>query len=450
MTKDLTTGSPLKLILAFSIPTLFGNLFQQFYNMVDSIIVGQYIGKNALAAVGSTGCLNFLVIGFVIGICSGFNILVSQTFGAGDEKNMRCYIANGGYLCVFFTIVLTALTMLFTKPLLRAMNTPEEILEDAYSYIVVIFAGIAAIMVYNYLSCILRALGDSKTPLYFLILASIVNVILDLLFILYFHTGVKGAGYATVIAQGLSGILCLLYIWRRYPILRFQKGELSFDLRKCLKLIYIGVPMALQFSITAIGSVILQIAVNKLGATSVAAVTAANRLQIMFTQPMETLGITMATFCGQNLGAGKKERIQQGVKTSTIITVIYSLLLCAVMLIFAPRLSLLFVNAKETAVLAQSALFLRINSLFYVTLGILFIYRNSLQGMGYSISPMFAGLLELIGRSVVAICFVGTFHFYAICMASPVAWILADILLITLYVIKIVIPRKREQAKEAS
>ena len=445
MTKDLTNGNPLKLIIAFSIPALFGNLFQQFYNMVDSIIVGQYIGKNALAAVGSTGCLNFLVIGFVIGICSGFNILVSQTFGAGDEKNMRGYIANGGYLCVFFTVLLTALTMVFTKPLLRAMHTPEEILEDAYSYVIIIFAGIAAIMMYNYLACILRALGDSKTPLYFLILASIVNVVLDLVFILHFHMGVKGAGYATVIAQGLSGILCLLYIWKRYPILRFQKGELSFDLHKCLRLIYIGVPMALQFSITAIGSIILQIAVNQLGATSVAAVTAANRLQIMFTQPMETLGITMATFCGQNLGAGKKERIHQGVKTSTIITVVYSLLLCMIMLIFAPKLSLLFVNAKETAVLAESALFLRINSLFYITLGILFIYRNSLQGMGYSISPMFAGLLELIGRSVVAICFVGTFHFYAICMASPVAWILADILLVTLYIIKIVLPRKREK-----
>lgn len=445
MTKDLTNGSPLKLIIAFSIPALFGNLFQQFYNMVDSMIVGQYIGKNALAAVGSTGCLNFLVIGFVIGICSGFNILVSQSFGAGDERTMRSYIANGGYLCAFFTVVLTALTMVFTKPTLRAMHTPEEILEDAYSYIIIIFAGIIVIMMYNYLSCILRALGDSKTPLYFLIVASIVNVVLDFVFILHFHMGVKGAGYATVIAQGLSGILCLLYIWKRYPILRFQKGELAFDIHKCLKLLYIGIPMALQFSITAIGSIILQIAVNKLGPTSMAAVTAANRLQIMFTQPMETLGLTMATYCGQNLGAGKKERIYQGVKTSTIITIVYSLLLCVIMLAFAPKLSLLFVNAKETAVLAQSALFLRINSLFYITLGVLFVYRNSLQGMGYSISPMFAGLLELIGRSVVAICFVGTFHFYAICMASPVAWILADILLITLYIIKIVLPRKQKK-----
>ena len=442
MTKDMTKGSPLRLIITFSIPMLLGNLFQQFYNMVDSIIVGKYISTNALAAVGSTGCLNFLVIGFVIGICTGFNILVSQAFGSGDLKKMRCYVANGAWLCVGFTVLLTVLTMLFTQPLLVLMHTPAEILDDAYHYIIIIFAGIAAIMLYNYLSCILRALGDSRTPLYFLILASLINVVLDLLFVLHFKLGVAGAGYATVIAQGISGVLCLVYIIKRFPILHFNKEEMKIRPLFMKKLIGIGVPMALQFSITAIGSVILQIAVNSLGAVSVAAVTAANRMQIIFTQPQETLGLTMATYCGQNLGAGKPERIKKGIRLSTVITISYSILLCIMMQLFASTFSLLFVNASETAVIAKSAMFLRINSLFYILLGVLFVFRNALQGMGYSLLPMCAGILELIGRSVIAICFVSIFHYQAICMASPIAWLLADILLLTVYYIKVMRPRK--------
>lgn len=438
MVKDMTTGNSLKLILAFSIPMLFGNLFQQFYNMVDSIVVGKYVSTNALAAVGATGSLNFLVIGFVMGICTGFNIKVSQSFGSGNHAEMRSYIANGAYLCGIFTAVLTALTLLFTRPVLEWMNTPKEIITDAYDYIIIVFAGIIAIMAYNYLSCILRALGDSRTPLYFLILASLINIVLDLVFVLYFDMGVKGVGYATVIAQGISALLCLAYMKKHYPILQFSREELTFNWNKCKQLMGIGVPMALQFSITAIGSIILQIAVNSLGAASIAAVTAANRLQIMFTQPLETLGLTMATFCGQNLGAGKTERIHEGIRKALQLSLAYCVLLLAIMMIFAPQLSLLFVNAEETAVITQTAEFLRINSLFYSALGVLFILRNGLQGMGFGILPMCAGIVELIGRSVVAICFVSLFQYQAVCIASPVAWILADILLITIYYKKVI------------
>lgn len=438
MVKDMTTGNSLKLILAFSVPMLLGNLFQQFYNMVDSIVVGKYVSTNALAAVGATGSLNFLVIGFVMGICTGFNIKVSQAFGSGNHSEMRSYIINGTYLCAFFTIILTGLTLLFTRPVLVLMRTPSVILDDAYNYIIIVFAGIFVIMAYNYLSCIQRALGDSRTPLYFLIVASLINIVLDLVFVLHFHMGVKGVGYATVIAQGIAALLCLLYMKKHYSILNFTKEELHFDWNKCKQLMGIGVPMALQFSITAIGSIILQIAVNSLGPNSVAAVTAANRLQIMFTQPLETLGLTMATFCGQNLGANKLNRIQDGIRIALKLSISYCLILLVVMMVFAPKFSLLFVNAGETEVITKTVEFLRINSCFYMALGILFILRNSLQGLGFSILPMFAGVVELVGRSVVAICFVTFFHYRAVCIASPVAWILADILLVVVYYYKVI------------
>lgn len=436
MEKDLTVGDPLKLIITFSLPMLFGNLFQQLYNMVDSIIVGRFVSTNALAAVGSTGALNFLILGFAIGICTGFGIKIAQAFGAKDYSAMRRYVINGTYWAVIVTVFLTIFTALFTKKALILMGTPDEILEDAYHYIIIIFLGTAAIMGYNYISCILRALGDSKPPLYFLIVASIINIVLDLVFVLNFEMGVKGVGYATVIAQGISAVLSFFYMKKHYPILKMEPEEFAWDQAKGNQLLGIGVPMGLQFSITAIGSVILQAAVNSLGAISVAAVTAGNRLQIMFTQPLETIGLTMATYCGQNLGAQKYDRIHKGIKTALILSFSYSILMCIFMMIFAPYLILLFVKASETVVISQATIFLRLNAIFYVLLGLLFVMRNSLQGLGFSILPMFAGVVELIGRTVVALGFVDAFGFYAVCLASAAAWILADILLVAIYVVK--------------
>lgn len=430
MKKDMTSGSPWKLIIAFGIPLVIGNIFQQFYNMVDSIIVGKYVGKVALAAVGSTGSLNFMIIGFGIGICSGFGIPIAQSFGGKKIKQMKEYIINSFYLCTIITIIMTVITVIALPTILTWMQTPANIYDQAYSYIVVIFIGLFATMIYNMLASILRAIGDSRTPLYFLILSSVINIALDLFFITQLNMGAAGAAYATVIAQFISGIACFVYMKKKTDILTFEHDEKRFQKAHCFKLLQLGLPMALQFSITAIGSVVIQSAVNTLGSDVVAAVTAAIKISVMLTQPLETLGLTMATYGGQNLGANQVERIFQGLKVSCIIGAIY----CAFAFIFvyltSDYLSLLFIDASETAIIADIKQYLLYNSSCYYILSILFILRNLLQGLGYSFLAMFGGVAEMIARCIVAFCFVGMFGFSAICFANPMAWVFADIVFI--------------------
>lgn len=436
MTKDMTEGKPLKLILSFCIPLVIGNIFQQLYNMVDTIIVGQYIGKEALAAVGATGSINFMVIGFALGICSGFGIPIAQSFGAKDYKKMRKHIANAGYLCLGITILLTVLTVLLTPTVLTIMNTPSNIFQQSYEYIVVIFYGIFATMLYNMLSSILRSLGDSKTPLYFLVLSSIINVGLDLFFIINLNMGVAGAALATVIAQAISGISCFFYMKKKFPILHFAHDEKSFDVKRSKQLLSMGLPMALQFSITAVGSIIVQTAVNGLGSDVVAAVTAAIKISIMLTAPLETLGITMATYSGQNLGAGKIQRIFDGIKKSFFICLGYCLVVIAFVFFVGDYLGLLFINAKEVAIVNDVSFYILANASFYILLGILFILRNTLQGLGYSFLAMFGGVFELVARIIVAFGFVGVLGYSAICFANPFAWLFADILFIAGFLYK--------------
>ncbi len=442
-TTEMTTGKPYKLILAFAIPMVLGNVFQQLYNMVDTIIVGKFVGVNALAGVGSTGAISFLVIGFALGVCTGFSIPVAQEFGAGNYKKMRKYIAHSIYLCIATTIILTALTMLTTKPLLRLMNTPEEIFSDAYNYIIVIFAGIAATVFYNMLSGILRAVGDSKSPLIFLVISSFLNIGLDLLFIITFDMGVFGAALATVVSQGVSALLCLVYMIRNYDILKFEKGELKFDKEYIFKLSSNGYPMAFQFSITAVGSIILQSAVNTLGTQAVAAVTAASKIQTVAMGPMESLGIAMATYCGQNKGAGKIERINKGIKQSLVIQMIYCVASCLAVCFLGGVMTTLFIDTQNTApeaiakIKELSSYYLVINGIFYPLLGVLFILRNSIQGMGYGMLPMLAGVSELLARTFVSVAFISSLGFTAAAMASPVAWILADIVLVITYAAKL-------------
>lgn len=437
MVKDMTRGNPIKLILSFCLPLVAGNIFQQLYNMVDSIIVGKFVGVNALAAVGATGSINFLVLGFALGLCSGFGIPVAQSFGAQDYSMMRKHVANALYLCLFATIFLTTITLFTTPSLLRLMQTPSDIYQDSYTYISIMFMGIIATIYYNMLSSILRALGDSKTPLLFLAVASIINVILDYTFVVYFKMGVAGVAWATLIAQAISAVLCAFFMAKHFPILKFSKEELKLDGHCCKELLAIGLPMALQFSITAVGSVMIQTAINGLGSAKVAAVTAANKIQMMFTQPLDTIGTTMATYCGQNLGAKKIDRIKDGLKKSFLLSFGYCLLACLIMWTLSTKIALLFIDANEVAILSDVQLYLRINSVFYFVLGILFITRNSLQGLGYSALTMLAGLAELIGRGVVAFLFVGSFGYAAICVANPFAWFLADMILITTFVVKL-------------
>ena len=433
MTNDMTTGNPVKLILLFSIPLLIGNIFQQFYSMVDTIIVGKYLGVSALASVGSTGSINFMIIGFCMGVCNGFAIPVAQKFGAGNFKKLRKYVFNSGFLAIVFSAVMTLIVCVFCRQILIAMRTPEDIIQGAYSYIYVIFLGIPATYLYNLLSGIIRSLGDSKTPLFFLIISSIINIILDLFLIIYMHMGVAGAAWATVIAQTVSGILCLIYMRKKYSVLKFESDELKIDGYCIRRLCYIGVPMGLQYSITAIGSVILQTAVNGLGSIIVAAVTAAGKISMFLCCPFDALGSTMATYAGQNIGAGKLERISEGIKKSMIIGSVYSIVALIISVFFGKSLALLFVNENEIEILAKVSENLIIIAAFYIPLCIVNVVRFTIQGMGYSTFAILAGVCEMIARALCGFILVPIFGYVAVCLASPVAWIFADAFLIPAY-----------------
>ena len=437
MTKDMTNGNSLRHIIMFCIPMVFGNIFQQLYSMVDAIIVGKYIGLKALAAVGSTGSICFLILGFAEGICSGFSIKVAQSYGAGNYSKMRKYVANSLYLCGVVSVALTVVTLIFTRHILTLMQTPADIIDDAYSYLFITFAGITVTILYNILSCVLRALGDSRSPLIFLAIASLLNIVLDIVFIRSFGMGVGGAALATIISQAVSGVLCIIYIKKYFDILTFEKGEMNFDPQLCKKLINVGIPMALQFSITAIGSIILQTSINKLGTDYVASVTAALKIQMLVMGPMECIGITMATFCGQNKGAKKFPRIKKGLWQSIGISMIYCAFSWLLVNFAGQYIALLFVNKSDTRIISLAMHYLRVVTAFFPALGILFILRNSLQGLGYSFLPMTAGFTELIARSLVVIICVPIIGYNGVCYASPSAWLAADVLLIITTFVKL-------------
>lgn len=434
MTKDMTTGNPVKLIITFSIPLLIGNIFQQFYNMADTIIVGRYLGVDALAAVGSTGAMAFLVNGFVIGLTSGFAVLVSQKFGANDEEGVKKSFASSLILSIIMTIVVTVISVSSAKPLLTLMNTPDNIMKDSLSYIIIIYAGNIAIIFYNMLASILRSLGDSKTPLYFLIIASILNIILDIVFIVNFHMGVAGAAYATIISQSVSAILCALYIVKKFPILKLKKSHFKIRKRYIQNQLRIGIPMALQFSITAAGAMVLQGALNNFGSKIIASYTAASKVQQLVMQPSVTFGVAMATYSGQNLGAGRIDRIKEGVKKCIIISIIVSIASSIIVILFGGSFTKMFMSGNDLEVISYSKHYLNTVSLFYIPLGLIFIYRNTLQGIGESFVPMMAGFAEMVARTVVAFTLPLLIGFTGIALADPAAWIAACVpLMITYY-----------------
>lgn len=433
MTRDMTTGRPLTRILTFCLPLLVGNLFQQFYSLADSVLVGRYLGVNAFAAVGATGALNFLILGFAIGICSGFAIPIAQSYGAGDYETLRSRAGQLVWLGLLFTGLITLVSALWTDDLLRLMRTPAEIFDEAYRYIFIVLMGSGTLILYNLSSGVLRSVGDSRTPLYFLIVAVVVNVLLDLLFLAVLGLGVEGAAYATVLSQAVSGLACLVYIRRKVPLLHLRRGDLRPSLRRMGTIAAIGVPMGLQFSITAIGSIILQSAVNGLGANAVAAVSAATKVHNIVAAPLESMGLAMATFCGQNLGARRIDRIHHGMNAMVAV----SMLCCAGGFLLnaaaGTDIALLFLDASETAILADVRRYLVTMSSFYPLLAIIFLFRNGLQGMGFSREAMLAGVSELAARALVAFGFVGSFGFRAVCFANPAAWLFADVILLALY-----------------
>lgn len=433
MTKDLTTGSPPKLILSFALPVLMGAMFQQLYSMVDTMIVGKMLDTSALAAVGSTGSLFFMVIGFVIGVCNGFAIPVAQRMGAGQHDVMRRYIYNSYWLSTGFAILLTGVTSLLCRDILIAMKTPEDIFEGAYGYILIVFLGIPTSFLYNLLACIIRALGDSKTPVYFLAMSSVINVSLDVIFIGFTPLGVAGAALATVIAQAISGIACFVYMQKKFEILNGTPEEKKPDITICKTLCYMGLPMGLQYSITAIGNVILQSAVNGLGSLAVGAVTAGQKASFIFWAPFDALGATMATFCGQNVGAMKLKRLEIGVKSACFMGSTYALCAYGFIRIFATPLSMMFVNAGEENLeifLSLTKEYLFITNAFLVPLCILNVTRFSIQGMGFSQFAMCAGVMEMIARIAAAELLVPRLGFTAACYGSPLAWFAALLFLI--------------------
>ncbi len=432
-TKKLTEGKPMKLILGFMFPILIGMLFQQFYSLVDTIIVGKTLGVSALAAVGSTGSVTFLTIGFCNGVASGFAIPVAQRFGAEDEEGVRRYVSNSMWLAIVLAVVMTVVVSVFCRQILVLMQTPEDILEEAYDYLFFIFLGIPVTYLYNLTSGIIRSLGDSKTPVYFLLIASAINIALDLIFIMVLGTGVEGAAYATVISQLVSGVLCLIFMIKKFTILRMQKGDWKLRRREASKLLSMGLPMGLQYSITAIGSVILQTSVNMLGSAAVAAVTASGRLGNFFAVFYEAIGSTMATYGGQNVGAKRLDRVKEGLKDAIIIDMIYAVVAFLVVYFFSGTLFLLFLDRSETAIIADARMYLVINTAFYALLALVNTIRFLIQGMGFSSFALIAGICEMVARILVAIVLVPQMGLMGAAFASPVAWVFADAFLIPAY-----------------
>lgn len=435
-TKDLTNGSPMKLILGFMLPLLFGMLFQQLYNMVDTMVVGKYLGTNALAGVGSTGSINFLVLGFVIGLCTGFAIPIAQKFGSGNYAELKKYVGATVWTAAMFAVVLTAATCLLCGQILRWMRTPEETFDLAYDYIFVIFLGIPVTFLYNILSGFIRSLGDSKTPVVILVISSVLNIALDVFMVVVLKMGVAGAGWATVISQGVSGALCFVFIIKKFELLHISRDDLKFSPYYMGRLCAAGLPMGLQYSITAIGTILIQTAVNGLGALYMASVTAGNKVGQVMCCPFDAMGSTMATYGGQNIGAGKPDRVKRGLFCCSILGIGYALIALVIAFFFGGDLAMLFVDTKDLEsgldpqeILVLAKQFLVMNALFYIPLAFVNIVRFLLQGMGYSQIAVYAGVAELIARGLAALALVPFIGYDAVCLANPIAWILADLFL---------------------
>lgn len=445
--KEMTSGRALPLIFSFAMPVLLANLLQQTYSLIDAAIVGKFLGIGAFSAVGASTSVIFLIIGFCNGCCAGFGIPVAQKFGARDYNTMRRYVAISLQLAAVMSVIIAIVTSIYCKDILKIMQTPENIFTDAYFYLLVTFIGVPCTFFYNLLSSIIRALGDSKTPFWFLLFSTILNVILDLVCILIFKWGVAGAAIATLLSQGISAILCFIYMYRRFEILQGTREERKFNIRLAGNLLWIGVPMGLQFSITAIGSIMLQSANNALGSASVAAFASAVRIKSFFMCPFESLGIAMATYTGQNYGAGKPQRIWQGIKASGLMMIVYAAFAFLVMMLTSEQLAQIFVDPTETEVINKAVQYMHVSCSFFPILGILCILRYTIQGAGFTNLAMLSGVSEMIARTLVSIYAVPAFGFLAVCFGDATAWVAADLFLIPafMYVYKKIKEIKRTE-----
>ncbi len=427
---DMTSGSPARHILQFALPLIGGYLLQQLYLIIDAAIVGQFLGVKALAAVGASTSVMFLIMGFCNGCCCGFGIPVAQRFGAKDYTNMRAFAANAIKVSLIIGVLIMLITTTLCTPILRMVQTPPDIFKDAWTFLFIIFIGIPFTFFYNLLASLMRALGDSKTPFFFLIMSSVLNIIIDVLLLIGLRMGVEAAGIATVTSQAFSGLCCFYYMRKKIPLLTPDKKESRLQADKIKVLLNNGVPMGLQFSITGIGVIMLQSANNALGTLYVATFTVTLRIKYFFTCVFENIGVAMATYCGQNLGARKVERIAKGIKASIKMMLIYFVFTFLVIFPFTKEMALMFVNANETQILDLSELYMRISLYFYPILGLLTIFRYSIQGMGYSKLAMTSGVCEMVARCAISLWLIPATHFLGVCYADPAAWIAADLFLI--------------------
>lgn len=427
---DMTVGSPTRDIIKFAVPLVGGYILQQMYLIIDAAIVGQFIGVDALAAVGASSSIMFLIMGFCNGSCAGFAIPVAQEFGAKDYSKMRAYVANAIRIVAVIAVVITIITAIFCERILKTVNTPEDIFHNAYLFLILNFLAIPFTMAYNILSGFIRALGDSKQPFYFLIASSLLNIGLDFILIMGLGMGVEGAGIATMLSQLFAAVLCWIYIKKRMQILIPTGKERAYNDKMTGRLLMNGIPMGMQFSITAIGTIMLQSANNALGTVYVASFTAAMRVKYLFTCVFENIGVAMATYCGQNIGAQKLERIKLGIISAMKITMVYFLFTFIIIYPFADKMMLLFVQSGETEIIANASLYMRMSSYFFPALGTLTVMRYSLQGLGYSNLSVMSGVMEMIARCMVSLWLVPTFNFLGVCYGDPTAWIAADLFLI--------------------
>lgn len=423
----MTRGTPAKLIARFIVPIIIGNIFQQLYSMVDTIIVGRFVGVEALAAVGATGSVGFLILGFTQGLTTGFTVLTAQRFGAGDREGMRRSIGSAVILSVFVTVFMTGISLTGMDILLRWMNTPEDIFGMAREYIVIICAGICCSVLYNLQASILRAIGNSVVPLVLLLISSVTNIVLDYVLIVYGHMGVGGAAFATVISQGLSGVFCLIYIVRAVPTLHVKRKHFKLE-SSCVKnQISIGLPMALQFSITAIGTILVQSALNLLGSMAVAAYSVSVKVEQLVTQPFAAMGVTMATYSAQNRGVNDIGRIRSGVKTASFMSSAYAVVIYGVIYRLLPYVMPLFTSEDVELVYDYARIYIGICGAFFIPMGLIFIFRNVLQGCGFGFIPMMGGVMELVSRSIVAFIASRLLSYTGVCLSNAGAWFSAAV-----------------------
>lgn len=427
---DMTVGSPTRDITHFAVPLICGYILQQMYLIIDAAIVGRFVGVNALAGVGASTSIMFLIMGFCNGACAGFAIPVAQEFGAKDFSKMRCYVSNAIRIAAVIAVVITVITCIFCDRILHLVNTQQEVFHDAYVFLMLNFLTIPFTVAYNVLSGFIRALGDSKQPFYFLIVSSVLNIVLDFILILGMGMGVEGAGIATMLSQAFASVLCWLYIRKNMTVLIPQGEERAYDDRKVGRLLNNGIPMGLQFSITAIGSIMLQSANNALGTVYMASFTASMRIKYLFTCVFENIGVAMATYCGQNIGARKLDRINSGIRAAIKISLVYFAFTFALIYPFADWMMMLFVDGSKTEIISNAALYMRLSCFFFPLLGLLTVLRYSLQGLGYSNLSMMSGVMEMIARCGVSLWLVPAFGFLGVCYGDPTAWAAADLFLI--------------------